>query len=71
MKTKILVEFRICISVPLTFLMRKTLTDDFWGLHKTINCTFPLKISFIIKLYKKLERENEIPYRIFVKYRIF
>ena len=60
MKTKILVEFRICISVPLTFLMRITLTDDFWELHKTINCTF-----------KKLERENEIPYRIFVKYRIF
>ena len=20
-----------------------TLTDDFWGLHKNMNCTFPLK----------------------------
>ena len=55
-----LVDFHICISAPLTFLMRKALTDDFWGLDKNMNCTVPLKIRFIIKLYKKLERENEI-----------
>ena len=23
--------------------MRQTLTDDFWGLHKSMNCAFPLK----------------------------
>ena len=23
--------------------MRQTLTDDFWGLHKNINCAFPLR----------------------------
>ena len=22
--------------------MRQTLTDDFWGLHKNMNCAFPL-----------------------------
>ena len=22
--------------------MRQTLTDDFWGLHKNMNCVFPL-----------------------------
>ena len=26
----------------LIFFMRKTLTDDFWGLHKNMNCAFPL-----------------------------
>ena len=23
----------------------KTLTDDFWGLHKNMNCAFPLSIK--------------------------
>ena len=27
----------------LTFFMRQTLTDDFWGLHKNMNCAFPLR----------------------------
>ena len=26
----------------LIFLVRKTLTDDFWELHKSMNCAFPL-----------------------------
>ena len=31
-------------SSPVLFniFMRQTLTDDFWGLHKNINCVFPL-----------------------------
>ena len=29
--------------------MRQTLPDDFWGLHKNMNCKFPLKITFIIR----------------------
>ena len=24
-------------------LMRQTLTDDFWGFHKNMNCAFPSK----------------------------
>ena len=40
-------------SVQLLFLwqcfliifMRQTLTDDFWGLHKNKNCTFPLSLQ--------------------------
>ena len=34
--------------------MRQTLTDDFWGLHKNMNCAFPLKS----KTYK-----HEISYK--------
>ena len=26
--------------------MRQTLTDDFWGLHKNMNCVFPLITKF-------------------------
>ena len=27
----------------LIFFMRNKLTDDFWGLHKNMNCVFPLE----------------------------
>ena len=30
----------------LIFLLRKTLTNDFWGLHTNINCAFPLSKYF-------------------------
>ena len=30
-------------SVFFNTLMRQTLSDDLWGLHKNMNCTFPLK----------------------------
>ena len=41
------------------FDMRQTLTDDFRGLHKNMNCAFPLKGKG--KILKKLKSE------IFVK----
>ena len=30
------------LTVLFNFFMRQTLTNDFWGLHKNINCAFPL-----------------------------
>ena len=33
----------------LIFFIRKKLTDDFWGLHKNMNCAFPLE--FHIKTF--------------------
>ena len=29
-------------TVLFNFFMRQTLADYFWGLHKNMNCTFPL-----------------------------
>ena len=29
----------------LIFFLRQTLTDDFWGLHKNMNCAFPLRFT--------------------------
>ena len=28
--------------------MRQTLIDDFWGLHKNMNCAFPLIIKTLV-----------------------
>ena len=28
--------------MSLNIFMRQTLADDFWGLHKNMNCAFPL-----------------------------
>ena len=28
-----------------SIFMRQTLTDDFWGLHKNINCMFPFTLK--------------------------
>ena len=30
------------MTVLLNIFLRQTLTDDFWGLHKNMNCTFHL-----------------------------
>ena len=30
------------VTVLFNIVMRQTLTDDFWGLHKNMNCGFPL-----------------------------
>ena len=30
------------VTVLFDIFMRQTLTDDFWGLHKNMNCAFPL-----------------------------
>ena len=32
------------VTVLFNIFMRQTLIDDFWGLHKNMNCAFPLKI---------------------------
>ena len=31
------------VAVLCNIFMRQTLTDDFWGLLKNMNCAFPLK----------------------------
>ena len=33
-------------TVLFNILMRETITNDFGGLHKNMNCTFPLKATF-------------------------
>ena len=33
------------VTVLFNIFMRQTLTKDFWGLHKIINCAFPLIIK--------------------------
>ena len=30
------------VTLLFNFFMRQTLTDDFWRLHKNMNCAFPL-----------------------------
>ena len=31
-------------AVLFSIFMRQTLANDFWGLHKSMNCAFPLMI---------------------------
>ena len=38
-------QLHFCDSSLLVVFMRQTLTDDFWGLHKNMNCTVPLTNS--------------------------
>ena len=33
------------VTVLFNIFMKQTLTDDFWGLHKNMNCAFSLKTS--------------------------
>ena len=33
------------VTVLFNIFMRQTLTDNFWGLHKTMNFAFPLTIG--------------------------
>ena len=33
---------RFFVTVLFNIFIRQTLTDDFWGLHKNMNCAFPL-----------------------------
>ena len=35
---------RFFVTVPFNIFIRQTLTDDFWGLHKNMNCAFPLTL---------------------------
>ena len=34
-------------TVLFNIFIRQTLSDDFWGLHKYMNCAFPLRISSV------------------------
>ena len=34
----------------LIFFIRKKLTDEFWGLHKNMNCAFPLNNDWVTLL---------------------
>ena len=36
-------QLLLFVKVLFNIFMRQTLTDDFWGLHKNMNCAFPLK----------------------------
>ena len=36
------------VTVLFNIFMRQTLTDDFWEIHKNMNCAFPLKTVMIL-----------------------
>ena len=38
-------QLTFLVTVLLNIFMRQTLTDDFLGLHKNMNCAFPLKMG--------------------------
>ena len=40
------------LPVLFNIFMRQTLTDDFWGLHKNMNCAFPLNAVFIFNFFR-------------------
>ena len=40
-----------------TIFIRQALTDDFWGLHKNINCAFPLNREELRKMKAKTKTE--------------
>ena len=37
------------MTVLYNIFMKRTLTDDYWGLHKNMNCVFPLKHVIVIE----------------------
>ena len=54
------------MTVLFNIFMRKTLTDDFWGLHKNINCVLLLTVGYepfkrqfhkMVKHTQKIRRE--------------
>ena len=57
-------------TVLFNIFMRQTLTDDFGGLHRNMNCAFPLKVFellfvFLInsgKLFHKKGQTNKIAF---------
>ena len=50
--------------------MRQTLTDNFWGIHKNINCAFPLRTS-LVNVNKSIENLNEQLLREFLTEKLF
>ena len=44
--------------------MRKKLTDDIWGLHKNMNCAFPLKGSYLELMCSKRYIDEKIQFLI-------
>ena len=39
--------FTFFVTVLFNIFMTQTLTDDFWGLYKNMNCAFPLKAFMV------------------------
>ena len=40
------------VTVLFNIITRKTLTDNSWGLHKNMNCAFPLRFVFDLILFQ-------------------
>ena len=40
------------VTVFFNIFMRQTLTNDFWGFYKHMNCVFPLNLSAVLKFAK-------------------
>ena len=48
------------MTVLFNIFRRQTLTDDFWGLHKYMNCAFPLSLRIRVKENMRIRvKENE------------
>ena len=44
-----IIQLLFFVTVLFNIFMRQTLTDDFWGLDKTMNCAFPLKSQKLLR----------------------
>ena len=42
--------------------MKQTLTNDFWGLHKNMNCAFPLIFGYV---ERRLGERAKINFKIY------
>ena len=45
------------MTVLFDIFMRQTLTNDFWGLHKNMNCPFPLKVA---DTYRNVKQNDKV-----------
>ena len=56
-------------TVLFDIFIKQILTDDFWGLHKNMNCAFPLNSFSILDIclnpeYVSVSIEKQIVYRL-------
>ena len=50
------------LTVFFDIFMKQTLTNDFWGLHKNMNCAFPLIFGYV---ERRLGERAKINFKIY------
>ena len=59
------------MTVLFNIFMRQTSTDDFWGLHKNMNCAFPLMCEILANtIFSQSTDSTFIPVLSLVKMKI-